>query len=184
MTRLHFHTAVQSRRALGCVDLKMLWRAVLCSYVALLVGLVACRKSHVEMNGQCAAVARSNVWQHEDREIDPITGDEVGPVLSTQVSPSTPPKSTPTSSRSRPAGAVPATLPRPLLPWLQGDVASGVAGEQRPARVALARVFPTIHGIARTEHGVDNAAAVAAVALRVSNDRHRDLHRHVCKNGT
>jgi len=36
------------------------------------------------MHGKCAAVARSNVWNHEVRDVDPLTGDEIGPVRESQ----------------------------------------------------------------------------------------------------
>eukprot|EP00966_Prymnesium_polylepis_P244075 5644676-Prymnesium_polylepis.1 len=50
---------------------------------SLLAGALA-RKSKVDMHGQCAAIARSNVWTHEVRDVDPLTGDDVGEVLESQ----------------------------------------------------------------------------------------------------
>lgn len=41
--------------------------------------------SHAQMNGQCALAVRTNAWIHQIRDADPLTGDEVGPVLDTQV---------------------------------------------------------------------------------------------------
>ena len=52
---------------------------------ATLAAPASAKRSKVEMHGQCAAVARSNVWTHEVRDVDPLTGDDVGPVLESQV---------------------------------------------------------------------------------------------------
>ena len=51
----------------------------------LLATTATAKRSKVEMHGQCAAVARSNVWTHEVRDVDPLTGDDVGPILESQV---------------------------------------------------------------------------------------------------
>ena len=53
--------------------------------VALLFASARARTSKVDMHGQCASVARSNVWVHEVRDVDPITGDDVGPILESTV---------------------------------------------------------------------------------------------------
>eukprot|EP00965_Chrysotila_dentata_P253300 6211183-Pleurochrysis_carterae.AAC.1 len=53
---------------------------------AILFGIICCLSvahGKFELNGKCAAAARSSVWVHEEKAFDPKTGQRTGEVLST-----------------------------------------------------------------------------------------------------
>ena len=55
-------------------------RGLLCVVVLISHG-VGSEAAKVDMHGHCAVVARSSLWNHDDKEVDPETGQKTGPLI-------------------------------------------------------------------------------------------------------